>query len=194
LVSHFHRPVLTSLFRKAWLELGTYALCRRTSYPLASNFPLIASVAGKLGGFRFHSRFTPAAPPTPSSFYVLRRASFEPKRNILRPRPQVTLPPLSRLRLLPLLNSHPLDPIMSVVVATSMSDARQQSHPRLGASWAARYVGHSGASPDQDFRRRAQSRGSQRARRVGHRQEWSRSSIFIRLCDERHPSRLGRDQ
>jgi len=65
LVSHFHRPVLTSLFRKAWLELGTYALCRRTSYPLASNFPLIASVAG--------SRFTPAAPPTPSSFYVLRR-------------------------------------------------------------------------------------------------------------------------
>ena len=32
-------------------------------------------------------------------------ASFEPKRNILRPRPQVTLPPRSRLRLLPLLNS-----------------------------------------------------------------------------------------
>jgi hypothetical protein len=36
-------------------------------------------------------------------------ASFEPLRNILRPRPQVTLPPLSRLRLLPLLNSRPLD-------------------------------------------------------------------------------------
>ena len=32
--------------------------------------------------------------------------SFVPERNILRPRPQVTLPPLSRLRLLPLLSSH----------------------------------------------------------------------------------------
>ena len=36
--------------------------------------------------------------------------------------------------------------------------------------------------------------GSQRARRVRHRREWSRSGIFIRLCDKRHPSRLGRDQ
>jgi hypothetical protein len=36
-------------------------------------------------------------------------ASFAPEKNILRPRPQVTLPPLSRLRLLPLLNSHRLD-------------------------------------------------------------------------------------
>jgi len=45
------------------------------------------------------------------------------RENILRPRPQVTPPPLSRLRLLPLFNSHPLDLIMSVIVATGMSDA-----------------------------------------------------------------------
>jgi hypothetical protein len=48
-------------------------------------------------------------------------ASFEPKRNILRPRPQVTLLPLSRLRSLPLLNSRPLNLTMSVIVATGIA-------------------------------------------------------------------------
>jgi hypothetical protein len=53
---------------------------------------------------------------------MFRAASFVPKRNILRPRLQVALLPLSRLRLLPLLNSHRLDLIISVLVATGMSD------------------------------------------------------------------------
>ncbi len=48
-------------------------------------------------------------PRRPRLLLMFCAASFEPKRNISRLRPQVTLPPQSRLRLLPLLNSHPLD-------------------------------------------------------------------------------------
>ena len=49
---------------------------------------------------------------------------------------------------------------------------------------------HSGPSPDQDFRRRTKSQRSQCSRRVGHRREWSHSGIFVRLCEQRHPSWL----
>ncbi len=63
-------------------------------------------------------------------------ASFAPKRNILRPRPQVTLPPLSRLRLLPLFNSRPLD-LINVRYRSCQHERRLALHEvalRNGAS------------------------------------------------------------
>jgi hypothetical protein len=64
----------------------------------------------------------PTAPLTPSS-YVLGRF-LRTKEKYITAKAASSTPPLSGLRLLPLLNSHRLDLIVSVLVATGMSDVK----------------------------------------------------------------------